>query len=155
MSQQFNLCNIQVDCDKIEVDFFDLLVNANTKNRSIHCPQLLYQIWKIWRRQEVAINYFNNDGARLMAELSKQMTTDFGKGFTVANLKNMRQFYIEETIKSNWSTRQLKRQINSFFMKGCYPAKIKKMFPEKSRNWNSQKCQRILSAIHMYWSFWD
>ena len=29
-----------------------------------------------------------------MAELSKQMTTDFGKGFTVANLKNMRQFYL-------------------------------------------------------------
>lgn len=87
-------------------------------------------------------------GVRLIAELSKQMTTDFGKGFTVANLKNMRQFYltfpksyalrselswthycllmrvenknarqfyIEEAIKSNWSTRQLERQINSFF----------------------------------------
>ena len=87
-------------------------------------------------------------GVRLIAELSKQMTTDFGKGFTVANLKNMRQFYLtfpksyalrselswthyrllmrvenenarefytEEAIKSNWSTRQLERQINSFF----------------------------------------
>lgn len=83
-----------------------------------------------------------------MQELSKQMTKDFGKGFTVANLKNMRQFYLtfpngyalrselswthyrslmrienekarnfylEETVKSNWSTRQLDRQINSFF----------------------------------------
>lgn len=80
------------------------------------------------------------------------MVNDFGKGFTVANLKNMRQFYltfpksyalhsklswihyrllmrvenenarqfyIEEAIKSNWSIRQLERQINSFFMKGC------------------------------------
>lgn len=87
-------------------------------------------------------------GAGLIAELSKQMTADFGKGFTAANLKNMRQFYltfpksyalrselswthyrllmrvenenarqfyIEEAIKSNWSTRQLERQINSFF----------------------------------------
>ena len=87
-------------------------------------------------------------GVRRIAELSKQMSTDFGKGFTVANLKNMRQFYltfpksyalrselswthyrllmrvenknarrfyIEEAIKSNWSTRQLERQINSFF----------------------------------------
>jgi len=84
----------------------------------------------------------------LLQELSKQMTKDFGKGFTVANLKNMRQFYLtfpngyalrselswthyrslmrvenekarnfylEETVKSNWSTRQLDRQINSFF----------------------------------------
>ena len=106
-------------------------------------------------------------GVRLIAELSKQMTTDFGKGFTVANLKNMRQFYLtfpksyalrselswthyrllmrvenenarefytEEAIKSNWSTRQLERQINSFFMKGCYPVRIKKRFRKKFRN---------------------
>ncbi len=26
-----------------------------------------------------------------------------------------RNFYLEETVKSNWSTRQLDRQINSFF----------------------------------------
>lgn len=87
-------------------------------------------------------------GARLIVELSRQMTNDFGKGFTVSNLKNMRQFYLtfpksyalrselswthyrllmrvenenarqfytEEAIKSNWSTRQLERQISSFF----------------------------------------
>lgn len=28
-------------------------------------------------------------------ELSKKMTQDFGKGFNVANLKNMRQFYLK------------------------------------------------------------
>lgn len=87
-------------------------------------------------------------GACLLKELSKQMTKDFGKGFTVANLKNMRQFYLtfpnsyalrselswthyrllmrvendnarefylQEAIKSQWSTRQLERQIHSFF----------------------------------------
>ena len=76
------------------------------------------------------------------------MTEDFGKGFTVSNLKNMRQFYLtfpngyalrselswshyrllmrvesekarqfylEECAKSGWSTRQLERQINTFF----------------------------------------
>lgn len=76
-------------------------------------------------------------GVGLLKELSKQMTRDFGKGFTVANLKNMRkfyltfsngyalrselswthyrllmrvenenarQFYLDESIKSNWST---------------------------------------------------
>lgn len=87
-------------------------------------------------------------GAGLLQELSRQMTQDFGKGFTVANLKNMRQFYLtfpksyalrselswthyrllmrvenenarqfylDEAVKSQWSTRQLERQINSFF----------------------------------------
>ncbi len=33
-------------------------------------------------------------GIGLLKELSGQMTADFGKGFTVANLKNMRQFYL-------------------------------------------------------------
>lgn len=33
-------------------------------------------------------------GARLISELSTQMTLDFGKGFTVANLQNMRLFYL-------------------------------------------------------------
>ena len=33
-------------------------------------------------------------GTGLLKELSNQMTQDFGKGFTVANLKNMRQFYL-------------------------------------------------------------
>ena len=117
-------------------------------------------------------------GSRLIAELSKQMTVDFGKGFTPTNLKYMRQFYLtfpnshalrdelswthyrllmrvenenarefytEEAIKSNW-----KGKLILFFMKGCYPAKIKKRFQKKSRNWSLQKYQRILSAIHMY-----
>ena len=87
-------------------------------------------------------------GVGLLKELSKRMTADFGKGFTVANLKNMRQFYLtfpngyalrselswthyrllmrvenvaarqfylEETVKAQWSTRQLERQIHTFF----------------------------------------
>jgi predicted nuclease of restriction endonuclease-like (RecB) superfamily len=87
-------------------------------------------------------------GTKLLSEISAQMVADFGKGFTVANLKNMRQFYLtfqnsyalrselswthyrllmrveneqarqfylDECVKSVWSTRQLERQINSFF----------------------------------------
>lgn len=86
-------------------------------------------------------------GSNLLKILSEQLTKDFGKGFTVTNLKYMRQFYlsfknshalrdqlswthyrllikvenekarnfyIEECIKENWSTRQLERQINTF-----------------------------------------
>lgn len=33
-------------------------------------------------------------GVGLIKELLVQMTQDFGNGFTVANLKNMRQFYL-------------------------------------------------------------
>lgn len=98
-------------------------------------------------------------GANLIAELSRLMTADFGKGFTSANLKNMRQFYLtfpnryalrselswthyrllmrvesnqarqfyfEECLKSAWSTRQLERQINSFFYERLLSSQQKK-----------------------------
>ena len=111
-------------------------------------------------------------GARLIAELSKQMSTDFGKGFTVANLKNMRQFYltfpksyalrselswthyrllmrvenknarrfyIEEAIKSNWSTRQLERQINSFFYERLLSSQNKEKVSEEIQKLESAK----------------
>ena len=97
-------------------------------------------------------------------ELSKQMTQDFGKGFTVANLKNMRQFYLtfpngyalrselswthyrllmrvenenarefymQEAVKSQWSTRQLERQINSFFYERLLSSKNKEQVAEE------------------------
>lgn len=113
-------------------------------------------------------------GAELLKNLSKEMTKEFGKGFTIANLKNMRQFYltfpksyalrselswthyrllmrvenenarnfyIEETIKSNWSTRQLERQITTLFYERILSSKNKekvsqeiyKLEPKKNR----------------------
>ena len=92
------------------------------------------------------------------------MTQDFGKGFTVANLKNMRQFYLtfpngyalrselswthyrllmrvenenarefymQEAVKSQWSTRQLERQINSFFYERLLSSKNKEQVAEE------------------------
>lgn len=103
-------------------------------------------------------------GIGLLKELSGQMTADFGKGFTVANLKNMRQFYLtfpnsyalrselswthyrllmrvenetarqfylDESVKSQWSTRQLERQIHSFFYERLLSSKNKDMISKE------------------------
>lgn len=103
-------------------------------------------------------------GVGLIKELSKQMTQDFGKGFTVTNLKYMRQFYLmfpnshalrdelswthyrllikvendnardfymQEAAKSQWSTRQLERQINSFFYERLLSSKNKKQVADE------------------------
>ena len=100
----------------------------------------------------------------MLKELSKQMTQDFGKGLTVANLKNMRQFYLtfpngyalrselswthyrllmrvenenarefymQEAVKSQWSTRQLERQINSFFYERLLSSKNKEQVAQE------------------------
>jgi predicted nuclease of restriction endonuclease-like (RecB) superfamily len=103
-------------------------------------------------------------GEYLLKYLSKQLTNDFGKGFTVTNLKYMRQFYsifsnrhalrdqlawthyrqimkvqnesarnfyIEESIKSNWSTRQLERQINTHFYERLLASRDKESVAEE------------------------
>lgn len=67
----------------------------------------------------------------MLEELSKHMTQDFGKGFTVANLKNMPEFYMQEAVKSRWSTRQLGCQINSFFYERLLSSKNKKQVAEE------------------------
>ena len=90
-------------------------------------------------------------GKQLIKTLSVELTTDFGSGFSAANLRNMRQFYrsfpdfeicytlcselswshnrlimrvddskarmfyLKEAIEGHWSTRQLERNIQTFY----------------------------------------
>ena len=97
-------------------------------------------------------------GKQLLQYLADKLTQEFGKGFTVANLRNMRQFfltfqnrnavrselswthyrslmrvddevarqfYLEEAVKCGWSSRQLDRQINSFYYQRILASKDK------------------------------
>ena len=111
-------------------------------------------------------------GTGLLKELSKLMTQDFGRGFTVANLKNMRQFYLifpngyalrselswthyrllmrvendnarqfymDEAVKSQWSTRQLERQINTFFYERLLSSKNKENVAQEIQTLEPEK----------------
>lgn len=104
--------------------------------------------WEIGRRITEAVGERAEYGRSLLAYLSERLTTEFGKGFTVANLRNMRQFYLTfpnrytlrseltwshyrllmrveepdrrefyltEGAVSGWTSRQLERQIDSFY----------------------------------------
>ena len=97
-------------------------------------------------------------GKQLLQYLSDKLTAEFGKGFDVSNLRNMRRFYntfpiqdalrpelswthyralmkveddkarafyMEEAAKSGWSSRQLDRQINSFYYQRIVASKDK------------------------------
>ncbi len=107
---------------------------------------MLFTYWNVGKMivEEQGGNSKAKYGDKLISELSKQMTFDFGKGFDERNLRKIRQFYLmypiwdsvrpelswthyrtlmrieeqhirefymEEAIKSNWSVRQLERQI--------------------------------------------
>lgn len=104
--------------------------------------------WEIGRQINEAVGERAEYGRRLLAYLSERLSAEFGKGYTVANLRNMRQFYqtfpiryalrseltwshyrmlmrvedanrrefyLTESADSGWSSRQLERQINSFY----------------------------------------
>ena len=111
--------------------------------------ELLNTYWNIGRiicEHEQADPSRADYGKQTLIELSKALTKEFGKGFSRANLYNMRQFYLnyqkiqtvsgklswshycellsisdpdkrsfyeKEAINSNWSVRELKRQIES------------------------------------------
>ena len=60
----------------------------------------------------------------IIKSFSEKLTKEFGTGFSVPSLKKMKKFYQvfqsgstlwNQSIKSNWSVRQLERQINSFY----------------------------------------
>ena len=126
------------------------LLTAQVKVYTVVNSAMVQAYWEIG--QEIHKACGENDraeyGKKLLEYLSEQLTNEFGKGFTVTNLKNMRQFYrtfpirqtlsselswshynllmriedensrqfyANECVKSNWSVRQLKRQIETFY----------------------------------------
>lgn len=144
----------------------NILVTARNKVYQTANFTMVEAYWNIGKSiiEEQGGNEKAEYGTGLLKELSKQMTQDFGKGFTVSNLKNMRQFYLtfpngyalrselswthyrllmrvenenarefymQEAVKSQWSTRQLERQINSFFYERLLSSKNKEQVAEE------------------------
>ncbi len=134
----------------ISVNFYEnirKLINESRKHVVTYVnTTMLFIYWNIGKMivEEQGGSSKAKYGDKLIAELSKQMTFDFGKGFDERNLRYMRQFYLsfanwntvcselswshyrtlikieeqhirnfymEEAVKGNWSVRQLERQI--------------------------------------------
>jgi len=110
--------------------------------------EMVTAYWEIGRQISEAVGDRAEYGKQLLQFLSERLTAEFGKGFTVRNLRNMRQFYqtfpirhalraeltwtqyrllmsvdepsrrdfyLNECAESGWTSRQLERQINSFY----------------------------------------
>ena len=136
--------------DKIYLSIKDILLNARQKAYSAVNFAMVEAYWSVGKMIIEAQNGNQRSeyGDYLIKYLSEKLTGEFGKGFTVTNLKYMRKFYlvfsightlrdqlswthyrllmkvekeevrdfyINECIENNWSTRQLERQINSFY----------------------------------------
>ena len=118
-------------------------------------------------------------GSKLISELSKQLTVDFGSGFSARNIRNMRQlyncfpiwqtvsaklswshyllilkienekakdYYIQETIASNWSVRALERQINSLYYERLISSHEKQLVIQEAKE-NTKNLQLTAKDI--------
>ena len=125
-----------------------VLVTARQKVYSAINSAMVEAYWEIGRQIEQAVGDRAEYGKGLLQYISKELSIEFGKGFTVRNLQAMRQFYevfpnthalraelswthyrllmridnesrrkfyLKECAENNWSSRQLERQINSFY----------------------------------------
>lgn len=136
----------------ISLEFYEnikKLINESRKHVITYVnTTMLFTYWNIGKMivEEQGGSTKAKYGNKLIVELSKQMTSDFGKGFDERNLRKIRQFYLtypiwnsvrpeltwthyrtlirieeehirnfymEEAIKGNWSVRQLERQIST------------------------------------------
>lgn len=151
-----------------------VLISARNKVYQTANFAMVEAYWNIGKSiiKEQGGNIKAEYGTGLLKELSEQMTQDFGKGFTVANLKNMRQFYLafpnsyalrselswthyrllmrvendnarqfymDEAVKSQWSTRQLERQINTFFYERLLSSKNKENVAQEIQTLEPEK----------------
>lgn len=140
--------------------------------RSVNTAMVI-TYWEIGRRiVEEEQNGSNRAeyGKYLIESLAKALTADFGKGFSVPNLRNFRQFYLvfpiryalrselswthyrqlmrveneearafylKEAAECAWSSRQLERQINSFYYQRLLASQHKEVVQHEAEQSNT------------------
>ena len=85
------------EVSKVYTDIAELLNVARAKTYHVVNSIMVETYWKIGQRiveEEQAGKSRAEYGTKLIENLSKYLTDTFGKGFSEANLKNMRQFYV-------------------------------------------------------------
>lgn len=69
------------------------LADARTHAFSVINSAMVAAYWEIGREIAEAVGDRAEYGKQLLQFFSEKLTAEFGKGFTIANLRNMRQFY--------------------------------------------------------------
>jgi predicted nuclease of restriction endonuclease-like (RecB) superfamily len=91
-SENTQIVSVEVDLqvyEKIRVAFAE----ARTKAYKAINSAMVLAYWDIGREISEAVGDRAEYGKQLLQFLSERLTAEFGKGFTVRNLRNMRQFY--------------------------------------------------------------
>ncbi len=128
----------------------ELLQNARTQVLRTVNSTMVYTYFEIGRmivEEEQNGNNRAEYGKQLLKGLSKELTTKFGKGFSVVNLESMRKFYLTYSI-SDTVSRILQIQ-KSQSLTGELNTKISQSVTGFSEN---QKTQSLISFFKLTWT---
>lgn len=137
-------------------DFFTevrgILTEArNSAARTVNTA-MVEAYWQIGRRiveEEQSGEAKATYGERLIPELSRSLTTEFGKGFSLANLKNFRKFYLTYPNggKSYTLCSLLSWSHNRLIMREEEPqARVYYLEEARRQNWSVRQLQRQLKT---------
>lgn len=136
-------------------DVRQILLSARNKTYRAVNTAMVEAYWLIGKRiveEEQNGKSRAEYGKRLLENLSKSLSNDFGKGFSYANLRNFRQFYLtypDQEIcytvcsKLSWSHNRLIMRIDNEQARTYYLTK------SKAENWSVRQLQRNISS-HYY-----
>ncbi|MCK5323769.1 MAG: DUF1016 domain-containing protein, partial [Desulfobulbaceae bacterium] len=135
-----------VDNITINTTFYDdvrqILLSARSKTYRAVNTAMVEAYWLIGKRiveEEQNGKSRAEYGKRLLENLSKSLSNDFGKGFSYANLRNFRQFYLtypDQKIcytvcsKLSWSHNRLIMRIDNEQARTYY------LTESKAENWS-------------------
>lgn len=142
-------------------DIKEILAQARQKAYTAINVSMIEAYWQIGKR--IVEQEQNGDkraayGEHVLKELSKALTTEFGKGFSTGNLRNFRQFYLtypDEKIcytvcsKLTWSHNRLIMRIEDNISRNWYLKEAAEQgwsVRVLERNINTLYYQRLLSS---------
>ncbi len=146
---------VAADLGRLVSDVRAMLAGARQKAYSAINVAMVECYWQIGRRiveEEQRGELRAEYGAHLIRELSRNLSGEFGSGFSVANLKNFRQFYLTYpdsgkgyALRSllNWTHHRLIMRVENPAAREFY------LDEAEGQNWSSRVLERNIST-HYY-----
>ncbi len=135
-------------------DIKSILTEARNKSYAVINSMMVETYWHIGKRiveEEQQGSDRATYGEKLLENLSKELSTEFGKGFSYANLRNFRQFYLTYpdpeicyALRSNltWTHHRLIMRVENpdardFYLREC-----------AEQNWSSRVLERNIHTFY-------